>query len=497
MKYSMKRQLTLICTMLVVGTTLFCFLLNTLFLADYYTNKKKMALKEAYTVVNRASNEGSIQSAVFDTQMRSICGKYNLDMVVMDEQTSTVKASDHDPRNMVEQLLANLFSQNGVGYDKSVKILEKDTRYTIQIGLDHSLQEEYIEMWGLLDNGNLFLVRSSLEGIKDSASIANTFLAYAALGSILISALIVNYLSKKMTTPIMELAQVSSKMKELDFNAKYTGDSKTEIAILGKNINELSETLEHTISELKTANNELQLDLERKTKQEEKRKEFLSNVSHELKTPIALIQGYAEGLKEGLAEDQESRDAYLDVIMDEAGKMDRLVKTLMTLDQLETGNETVSMERFDLGRMIHEYLKSLELMLTQQNVVLQCNVPDSYYVWGDPFRIQEVLTNYLSNATHYVETNSFYDQKTIRVSIDAINGKKAVSVFNSGKKIPEESINRIWDKFYKVDKARTREYGGSGIGLSIVKAIMESMHQEYGVLNLEEGVEFFFTVESA
>ena len=118
-------------------------------------------------------------------------------------------------------------------------------------------------------------------------------------------------------------------------------------------------------------------------------------------------------------------------------------------------------------------------------------------MWGDPFRIQEVLTNYLSNAMHYVETNSFYDKKTIRVSIDAINGKRAVSVFNSGKKIPEESINRIWDKFYKVDKARTREYGGSGIGLSIVKAIMESMHQEYGVLNLAEGVEFFFTVESA
>ena len=497
MKYSMKRQLTLICTMLVIGTTLFCFLLNTLFLGDYYTNKKKLALKAAYTAMNQASNEGSIQSAVFDTQMRSICGKYNLDMVVMDEQTSTVKASDHDPQNMVAQLLANLFSQNGLGPDKSVKILEKETRYTIQIGLDHSLQEEYIEMWGLLDNGNLFLVRSSLEGIKDSASIANTFLAYAALGSILISALIANYLSRKMTTPIMELAQVSSKMKELDFNAKYTGDSKTEIAILGKNINELSETLEHTISELKTANNELQLDLERKVKQEEIRKEFISNVSHELKTPIALIQGYAEGIKEGLAEDPEARDAYLDVIMDEAGKMDRLVKELITLDQLEAGNETVSMERFDLGRMIQDYLKSLELMLAQQDIVLHQNIPDSYYVWGDPFRIQEVLTNYLSNAIHYVEANSFYDKKTIRVSMDTINGKRAVVVFNSGKKIPEESIDRIWDKFYKVDKARTREYGGSGIGLSIVKAIMESMHQEYGVLNLEEGVEFFFTVETA
>ena len=140
----------------------------------------------------------------------------------------------------------------------------------------------------------------------------------------------------------MELVRISGKMIQLDFDAKYTGNSKTEIALLGKNINELSETLENTISELKSANNELKRDIERKNKIDEMRIEFLSNVSHELKTPIALIQGYAEGLKEGISEDEESKDFYCEVIMDEAAKMNNMVKKLLTLNQLEFGNDTVT-----------------------------------------------------------------------------------------------------------------------------------------------------------
>ena len=141
----------------------------------------------------------------------------------------------------------------------------------------------------------------------------------------------------------------------MDFDEKYTGTDKTEISILGNNSNALSETLETTISELKTANNELLKDIEKKDKIDEMRKEFLSNVSHELKTPIALIQGYAEGLKEGINSDEESREFYCDVIMDEANKMNIMVKKLLTLNQLEFGNDVVNMERFDIVALIKNY----------------------------------------------------------------------------------------------------------------------------------------------
>lgn len=288
----------------------------------------------------------------------------------------------------------------------------------------------------------------------------------------------------------MELTQISERMIHLDFDAKYTGNSKTEVALLGKNINELSETLENTISELKSANNELQRDIEKKNKIDEMRKEFLSNVSHELKTPIALIQGYAEGLKEGINDDDESRDFYCEVIMDEASKMNNMVKKLLTLNQLEFGNDTITMERFDVTALIKTYLQSVEILCRQKEITVQMKDYPPIHVWADEFMTEEVFGNYFSNAMNHVAGDKVIDVKLILKEKNV-----RISVFNSGQPIPQDSIAHIWEKFYKVDKARTRAYGGSGVGLSIVKAIMESMNQKFGVINYDNGVEFWFELE--
>ena len=221
------------------------------------------------------------------------------------------------------------------------------------------------------------------------------------------------------------------------------------------------------------------------------RKEFLSNVSHELKTPIALIQGYAEGLKEGINDDAESRDFYCDVIMDEAAKMNTMVKKLLTLNQLEFGNEVVAMERFDITALIKNYIASSEILLRQKEITVRMEDYGAIYVWGDEFRVEEVFMNYFSNAINYAQGEKVIDVKILQEE-DTVK----VSVFNTGNPIPEESLEHLWEKFYKVDKARTREYGGSGIGLSIVKAIMESLNQQYGVVNYENGVEFWFTLDA-
>ena len=256
-------------------------------------------------------------------------------------------------------------------------------------------------------------------------------------------------------------------------------------------MNELSKKLEHTISELKSANNELQKDIEQKIQMEEIRKEFLSNVSHELKTPIALIQGYAEGLAEGINEDAESREFYCEVIIDEADKMNKMVKKLLTLNQLEFGQEQITMERFDLTALILGVIQSVEILCRQDKITVLFEQREPVFVWGDEYQLEEVVTNYISNAIHYAG-----GEKQIVVSLTKNEHTVRVSVFNTGNPIPEEELGKVWIKFYKVDKARTREYGGSGIGLSIVKAIMEAHHKEYGVRNLENGVEFWFEVDS-
>lgn len=483
----MKRQFAFLLIALITGTILLCLILNSTLLGTYYLNMKKNALVSAYYSINAASNAGDITSEEYDIELKKICEKYDIQVLVADGESEALKYSMNDPQIVLKQLLDNIF----LGVDEDGLLLNADT-YKMQVIRDEKTQTEYIEMWGLLDNGYLFMLRSALEGIRESVSLSNRFLSYVGVGAIFASGLLGIWLSNRVTKPILELADISERMKHLDFEAKYKGEDKTEIAILGNNINELSEALEETISELKTANNELVKDIERKDKVDEIRREFLSNVSHELKTPIALIQGYAEGLKEGINEDAESREFYCDVIMDEAAKMNAMVKNLLTLNQLEAGNEIVNMERFDVTALIKNYIASSEIILRQKGISVRMEDYEPIYVWGDEFRVEEVFMNYFTNAINYAQKEKIIDVKLTRT-----NELVRISVFNTGSSIPQESVAHLWEKFYKVDKARTREYGGSGVGLSIVKAIMESMNQQYGVINYDNGVEFWFELDIA
>lgn len=392
----------------------------------------------------------------------------------------------HDTNMLKQQLSGYLLNQA----QKGGKVLDSTDNYQLMRSQDPWNQSEYIEMWGQLDDNVNFLIRSPVESIRESVALSNRFLIYVGMGTLIICMGLVWYFSRRITKPIQELAELSDRMANLDFEAKYTSGGNNEIGELGDNFNRMSQKLEKAISELKQANNSLQQDIEQKEKMEQMRTEFMGNVSHELKTPIALIQGYAEGLKEGVNDDPESRDFYCDVIMDEAGKMNRMVKNLMTLNQLEFGNDKVEFERFNLTELIGGVLQSMDILSQQKDVKLIFREENPVYVWGDEFKIEQVVRNYVSNAYNHVN-----EEKIIEVKILREDGLAKVTVFNTGKPIPEEDVPRIWDKFFKVDKAHTREYGGNGIGLSIVKAIMESMHQQYGVKNYDNGVEFWFTLD--
>ncbi len=485
MKYSIKKQFAMIFIGLMSATILLCWFINSTFLGRLYIEDKTKALKNAYGVVNRAFAAGNVMTEEFDIQLQKIIETYNISLIVLDTDSRMLITSRNDQEIMSKRLWDNFF--NEFEEESGDVILEEGENYTIQRITDTRTLTEYIEIWGVFDNGNIFLFRTAVEGIRDSVTIANRLLAYIGMAAVLISGIIIMKVSGRITEPILELTEISERMARLDFDAKYCGNSKTEIALLGNNINELSCALENTISELKTANNELQKDIENKNEIDEMRKEFLSNVSHELKTPIALIQGYAEGLKEGINDDAESREFYCDVIMDEASKMNNIVKKLLTLNQMEFGNDVTSMERFDIVALIKNYIQSAEILTRQKGIQVRFEDLPPVYVWADEFKTEEVFSNYFSNAINHALGDKVIDVRLIRME-----DKVRVSVFNTGEPIPEDSLEHIWEKFYKVDKARTREYGGSGVGLSIVKAIMESMNREYGVTNYNNGVAFWF-----
>ncbi len=433
-----------------------------------------------------ASKEEKLTDDEYIISLEAMANNGNLSVLVMSPDGAVILASG-DSERLRMQFMETIF---GINLDKA-EVVKEDDRYTLQKQKDERLGSEYLILWGALADGNLVMIRTPLESIRASSEISNEFMAYSGIVAIVIAIIISLFVSKRIVRPILQLADISKRMADLDFEAKYTESTNVEIDMLGENMNELSENLERTISELKSANNELKIDIEKKEQIDEMRKDFLSNVSHELKTPLALISGYAEGLKECINDDEESRNFYCDVIMDETDKMNQMVKKLLSLNQLEFGNNMINMERFNLTELIQGVINAQNILAGQSDIDIHFDETKPLYVWGDEFMIEEVITNYLSNAIHHCEF-----EKKITVSYEPKGDVVRVKVFNTGKNIPEEDIDKVWIKFYKVDKARTREYGGSGIGLSIVKAIMDSHHRECGVENVEGGVEFWMEMDT-
>ena len=484
MKVSLRRQMTVVFIGLLVFILGAVFVVNTGFLGQYYVSHKVQDLLDAYASVSTDLEQGSLSEQ--STEILYEAEKANIDLAIVNSNAETLLSTAKDGSQLFIQLFMNLYGRNEV----PSTILEQTDNY-ILCRTTNPDDMDYLEMWGEFSDGSFFMMRSPLESIRESAALANQFLIYLGLTGIILGGVLVWLFARRITRPIMELATLSEKMAGLDFDEKYTSGGSNEIGILGENFNKMSLQLEQTISELKTANNQLQQDIEQKEKIENMRNEFLGNVSHELNTPLALIQGYAEGLKEGVNDDSESREFYCDVIMDEAGKMNRMVKNLLTLNQLEFGSDEVEFERFDVTGLVKGVISSCEILIQQAEATVSFIGDETVYVWADEFKTEQVVRNYLTNAIHHVE-----NERRIEVRVIRREDKVRVTVFNSGKPIPEEDVPKLWDKFYKVDKAHTREYGGNGIGLSIVKAIMESFHQNYGVNNFDNGVEFWFELDA-
>ncbi len=441
MKKASRRQIATIFIALVGFVLFVSILINTWFLESFYVRNKQRTLIGVYNALDSAATAGELTSERFIDRLNELVEVGNVSLVVVnDDNKSFLTATTNEvrTREMVTQLMGYLVNQNqGRG-----KLLKSTSNYEIRSAEDVVGGGEYIEMWGYLSNGNAFILRSPLESIRESVTISNKFLIYITLVIGCIGCVFAWVFARQIT--------------------------------------------------LKNANYELQKDIEKKEKIENMRTEFIGNVSHELKTPIALIQGYAEGLKEGISDDPESRAFYCEVIMDEANKMNQLVKNLLTLNQLEFGEEEVAFESFDIVELIQGILQSSEILIGQKQAQVRFKAEQPVYVWADEFKVEQVLRNYLSNALNHLDNERIID---IRLNVREDSQKIRVSVFNTGAQIPKEDKEQIWNKFYKVDKARTREYGGHGIGLSIVRAIMESFHQEYGVDNYENGVAFWFELD--
>ena len=367
----------------------------------------------------------------------------------------------------------------------------KPSEYIIQRNYDETINSDYFDLVGKLDNGYIIIIRSPISEVDSFVRTVKRVFNYIAATLIIFCSFFVLFISNIFTTPIKKLCHSARRMADLDFDTKVKVDTKDEIGELGECMNELSSKLEDTISKLKCANIELEKDIEEKRKIDDMRKEFLSHVSHELKTPIALIQGYAEGLKDNLFDDKENMEFYSDVIIDESKKMNQMVQKLITLNEIEFGNFNLNIERFDIVALIKGVLDSTKILASDSNIKIEFEEDGPVCVWADEFLIEEAFTNYLTNAIHYVSENGL-----VKIYFEQKENIIRVCVYNQGNPIDDEDIDKLFIKFYKSDKSRSRQYGGNGIGLSIVAATMQAHGKAYGVYNTSDGVVFYFDLDT-
>ncbi|MGN0465476.1 MAG: histidine kinase dimerization/phospho-acceptor domain-containing protein [Lachnospiraceae bacterium] len=519
-RHSILIKLTTILVVLTGSTIFLAWLLNWFMGEDYYIAREKENIVNQFYRVNQIFN---VEKDDYFDELQKIERSSNIKIIVSSNNPfyginiiySTMGESSKGYRTLRDYLqeIQNYAIFGGVDATRNIVKELESKGYVIRDNINDKKQDDII-LFGLLDCGYTVAMRIPLESINASAKISSAFLARVGIWSTLIGSIGIFFVSMNFVRPIEEMAEAARKMSALDFNVKVTRLTNDELGDLGRDINELASKLEETISDLKTANNELRKDIDRKIEIDNMRKEFLSHVSHELKTPIALIQGYAEGLKENISDDEESREFYCEVICDEAQKMNNMIKKLLTLNQIEFGNEQVKMQRFNITDVARNLLASSSILFEKKNITLIFNEKEDIDVWADEFMIEEVFSNYISNALNHVTeggviTVRFEKLDLIREEKEKVEDneerqtpaqiEKIVRIFvrNTGKQIPEEDLEKIWVRFFKVDKARTREYGGSGIGLSIVATTMKAHGRKFGVTNKPDGVEFYFDLERA
>ncbi|MFE9080029.1 MULTISPECIES: sensor histidine kinase [Bacillus cereus group] len=328
---------------------------------------------------------------------------------------------------------------------------------------------------------------ASLQPVNEAMLVLKDYYVYALIIVFLVIILLSFYYSKIIVKPLIKMNRVTKKMANFDFSEKLPVTADDEIGGLSGSINTLSVNLKDRIDRLNVANTKLQQDIERERQLEKTRKEFISGVSHELKTPLSVIRSFAEGIKDGVSKDTTY---YTDVILEETENMNRLIVEMLELAKLESGTYKLDMTTFSIGELIQQVYTKLLFSMEEKHLQVSIDVDSSICVKANRSRIEQVVVNLLSNAIRYTP-----DGEKIQVSVIAMEDTVKVEIENTGNPIPEDSLEKIWDRFYRLDASRSRHTGGTGLGLSIVKNILDLHHAEYGVYNTTNSVVFYFNLQ--
>ncbi|PEC20958.1 sensor histidine kinase [Bacillus cereus] len=318
---------------------------------------------------------------------------------------------------------------------------------------------------------------ASLQPVDEAVQMVQDYYIYIIAFVVVLIFLASFYYSKQIAKPLLQINDTTKKIAHLDFTEKIPITSKDEIGDLSKNINVLSNKLHSHIGQLEQ-------DIEKERKLEKTRKEFISGVSHELKTPLSIMKSCISILKDGVAE--HKKEYYFQAMEREVDKMDTLILDMLELAKFESGTYKMKKDSFYIDMVIEDICEQLSVEIEKKELRVHKNVCPIEVI-ANQNRIEQVIVNFITNAIRYTP-----DKEDIIISTIDEKAHIKVCIENKGTHIEEEQLDKIWDRFYRVDAARQRSHGGTGLGLAISKNILELHDAEYGVKNTEDGVLFYF-----
>lgn len=492
MKKSISKRLFLISFGTILFLVIFTMIFQIMFFQKFYLNSKSNNLANSvrtfvsdyYSDINDSS---TLYTALnnFEFQNNSKIAIYSTDGTV--KYIANPANSDSEITITLNKIFNQLYSDPY--YEKSV--LSSNQVFTTVLD-SSNLNSKYIVCMApfTTSNGKSYIVIAvtSFQNITEATQVIKDFYKYIGIVVIALGLILSYIYSDLISKPLISINKTAKKLSALDFSEKCTVERDDEIGSLAKTLNFLSQNLHNALEDLKIKNSKLKEEVENERRLENLRKDFIAGVSHELKTPIGIISGYAEGIKDGIADD-ESRDIYLDIIIDEAKKMDKLVMDMLELSKLENGKNDIILSSFSLSKLTQRILIKNSVEINNHNLEVISNINSNYLVLADEFKIEQVISNFLTNAIKYSPAGN-------KIIIDIFEENSIInfSIENTGAHIDEKELPEIWTQFYRVDSSRTRVGKSFGLGLSIVKNILVLHKSNFGALNTENGVKFYFSL---
>ena len=364
-----------------------------------------------------------------------------------------------DAENLREAIQQNLGDEEGSFYASDSE----------QTSLRARLQQSTILYLCGRDRGLLYCLYLPVESTNAAINLAVRYATAVSLVAWLISLFLLYWLSRLITRPHRKIAATAAKIAKLDFSRRCPPALTAELNELSQSINAMSDSLEENVNALRDANAQLQTELAERTRQQQITSDLIANLSHDLKTPIAIISGYAEGLQEGVARTPEKQQSYYEMILRESEHMQDIVSRILSLGRMESGETPIVLEDFD---------ESFQLELERGKLDLALAAPKPCMVRSDYTCTRQSLQNYIQNAVYHINEGN-----RIRVFVEDGKERVRVRVTNSSAPIPEDEARKLWDKLYRRDVSRQRHNGEMGLGLSIVKGNMERLGNAYGFEN--------------